>query len=598
MDKTETKICQNCQVEFQIEPEDFVFYDKMKVPAPTWCPECRLVRRMVYRNERTLYKRSCLGSGHNEEIFSIYAPEKKLNVVCDKFWWSDNWDPYDFGRDYDFSKPFFIQFRELLERVPIINLSITNMVNCSYCNVCEGDKDSYLISATEHNEHVLYSNRVTFNKDCSDLYVANKNNFCYELVSCNSCYKVCFSEQSNQCTNSSFLFACINCSDCIACTNLRNKSYCIGNQQYSKEEYQKLKKEFDVSTYSGVKNGRALLAEVKKQSIYRYANIFKSVNVTGDNVGFSKNCHYCFDLVEPPAGEDSKFCHWGGNDLKDSYDAGPGVGWHGGQMYEVVDSGIQSSQLRFCVTVYGSLNIYYSINCHSSKSLFGCYGIRHGEYSILNRVYTKEEYEKLLPRIIKHMEEMPYIDKNGRVYKFGEFFPIDLSLFAYNETVAEDYFPMSKKEILEAGFNFRDTDEKIYQATLLAEKIPDKLTDVSESITKEIIGCLCEGKCDHQCTKAFRITKDELLLHKTTNFVLPKRCFNCRHQMRLKQRNPLKLWPRTCQCAGAKSSNGIYTNTIQHSHGITLCPTEFETSYAPDRPEIVYCEQCYQQEVV
>ena len=27
------------------------------------------------------------------------------------------------------------------------------------------------------------------------------------------------------------------------------------------------------------------------------------------------------------------------------------------------------------------------------------------------------------------------------------------------------------------------------------------------------------------------------------------------------------------------------------------CKKEFETSYAPDRPEIVYCESCYNKEV-
>jgi len=585
--KVENRICQNCKQNFVIEPEDFSFYEKIKVPPPTFCPECRMTRRMTYRNERTFYKRECRAPGHNEEMFSIYAPEKKLNVVCDKFWWSDGWNPYDFGADYNFSKPFFVQFRELLERIPLINLSITNMVNCNYCNVSEGDKDSYLISASENNEYVMYSNRVVFNKDSSDLYVADRNELCYEIVSCVSCYKVCFSEQSNQCNNSSFLFACINCSDCIACINLRSKSHCIGNQQYSKEEYEKLKKEFDPGTYSGIEKGRTLLVEIKKQSIYRYANIFKSTNVTGDNINFSKNCHQCFDILKEPAGEDSKFCHWGGWYLKDSYDAGPGIGWHAEQMYEVTDTGIQGSRLFFCVTVYSSFDIYYSINCHSSKNLFGCYGVRRGEYSILNKRYTKEEYEKILLKIIKQMEEMPYVDKNGRVYKFGEFFPVDLSLFAYNETIAGDYFPISKKETLEKGFGFRDRDERVYEITLPAEKIPDELVNVPESITKEIIGCIHEGKCEHQCTKAFRITEDEFMLHKKMNFVLPKMCFNCRHQMRLKQRNPMKLWHRSCMC----------DKENHHNHSTGKCETEFETSYAPDRPEIVYCEKCYQQEV-
>jgi len=27
------------------------------------------------------------------------------------------------------------------------------------------------------------------------------------------------------------------------------------------------------------------------------------------------------------------------------------------------------------------------------------------------------------------------------------------------------------------------------------------------------------------------------------------------------------------------------------------CTNEFETPYAPDRPEIVYCEECYNKEI-
>jgi len=47
-----------------------------------------------------------------------------------------------------------------------------------------------------------------------------------------------------------------------------------------------------------------------------------------------------------------------------------------------------------------------------------------------------------------------------------------------------------------------------------------------------------------------------------------------------------------------ESENGIYKNTVKHFHGDQPCPNEFETLYAPVRPETIYCEQCYQREVV
>jgi hypothetical protein len=41
----------------------------------------------------------------------------------------------------------------------------------------------------------------------------------------------------------------------------------------------------------------------------------------------------------------------------------------------------------------------------------------------------------------------------------------------------------------------------------------------------------------------------------------------------------------------------VYENTAKHDHE-NRCPNEFETSYAPDRKEIVYCEACYLKEVI
>ena len=54
---SQNKVCQSCKIKFTIEPEDFKFYEKIGVPAPTFCPECRMIRRMAFRFERQIYKR-------------------------------------------------------------------------------------------------------------------------------------------------------------------------------------------------------------------------------------------------------------------------------------------------------------------------------------------------------------------------------------------------------------------------------------------------------------------------------------------------------------------------------------------------------------
>lgn len=570
----ETRQCQNCKQDFIIEPDDFEFYEKMKVPAPTFCFQCRLQRRITWRNERILFKRKCNAPGHTEDIISVFSPEAKVTVFDSKYWWSDAWDPMDYGLEYNFSKSFFEQYKNFINHVPWIALSENNTHNSSYCNVVEGDKDCYLTSASGLNERVMYSNRVVFTRDSMDLYISDNNELCYEIINCQKSYKILFSSNCIECSNSAFLYDCTNCQNCFGCANLRSKQYCFFNEQFSKKEYEEKIKLYNLKSALGIIKAKNDFKEFKDKSIRRYARIIKSVNSTGNNIVSAKNAKNCFDLI--PSSEDVKYCTWAGYSFKEIWDGGPGVA-QAEKCYEIFDSNSGCSELCFTGVVYASFNVQYSINCQGSHHLFGCYGLRKKQYCILNKQYTKEEYESLLPEIIQHMNDMPYIDKKGRVYKYGEFFPSEISPFAYNETIANDYFPLSKNEAEDKGFLWREISERDYHITKSAIDIPDNIDNIPDEITKEVIGCLHQGKCNHGCATAFRILSDELNLYRKLGIALPRLCFNCRHRERLAEQNPLKLWHRKCMKEG--------------------CQNEFETSYAPDRPEIIYCEECYQQEV-
>ena len=231
----------------------------------------------------------------------------------------------------------------------------------------------------------------------------------------------------------------------------------------------------------------------------------------------------------------------------------------------------------FSNTIGDSNNIMYSDFCSTSSNLFACIGLRSKQYCILNKQYTKEEYEELVPKIIKHMNDMPYIDAKGRIYKYGEFFPPELSPFCYNETIAQEYFPLTKEEALNQGYKWKEKEERSYQIDIQNKDIPNDIKEVNNEIIAKVIECEHKGTCNEQCTEAFKIIPDELSFYQRMNLPIPHLCPNCRHYNRLKQRNPLKLWYRKCMKPN--------------------CPNEFETSYAPDRLEIVYCERCYQQEV-
>ena len=129
---SETRSCQNCKQDFIIEAEDFSFYEKIKVPPPTWCPECRFQRRLLWRNERNLYHRQC--ELCNRNFITMYSADKPFSVYCPECWWSDKWDSLRYGRDYDFSRPFFEQFKELMLRVPRMSLIQMDVVDLPLTN--------------------------------------------------------------------------------------------------------------------------------------------------------------------------------------------------------------------------------------------------------------------------------------------------------------------------------------------------------------------------------------------------------------------------------------------------------------------------------
>ncbi len=446
---SETKICQNCKKDFTIEPEDFNFYEKIKVPPPTFCPECRAVRRLIWRNERSLYHNKCAFSGKN--IISIFSPETNLTVYDRDIWWSDKWNPLSYGQEYDFSRPFFEQFKELMSKVPLANVGNTNCVNSEYGNHNVDLKNCYLVYASFTGENVSYAQGITEVRDSFDLYSVMKSEKCYEDIGCGNIYNTFFCYDSDECINSLFLTSCLNVQDCLGCVNLRHKNHCIFNKQYNKEEYEKKLATYDFGSYKVLEKFKKEYEDFLKLQFRRFAFIYKSTNVTGDNILNSKNCRMIFDIYWET--QDSKYIAHGG-DLKYGYD-GYGVG-KGEYIYESVDTGINSAMNFFGILTHGCLQTEYTYMCYGSNNLFGCVGLRKQEYCILNKKYSKEEYQEILPKIIEHMNAMPYVDKQGKVYRYGEFFPTEISPFFYNETILEEYYPLNKKEIESYGVKLKE----------------------------------------------------------------------------------------------------------------------------------------------
>ena len=570
-------------------------YEQVKVPAPTFCPLCRAQRRFSFRNERLLYKIKSDWDGG--DIFSMFSKDSGCKVYERDVWLSDKWDPMEYGVEYDFSRSFFTQYFELLKRVPLKALNVVNGVNSPYTNNITDPKNSYLVFNAGYVEDCFYCHGMSNSKWCVDTSHLSKCENCYEGFWLTQCANSAFNSQCENSFNMIFCKNCVGCQDCFGCVNLRKKSYCIWNEEYSREEYLEKIKDFNLGSYKNLQKIRKEVLDFWLKFPNKFIEGMQNTNVSGNYIDHSKevknsfmvrdgqNLHYCQYIQENASSKDCwDYSIWGDNNQV---------------VYESHACGLGTQNIKFCLLCQESVHdLEYCIYCtNGSENLFGCVGLRKKQYCIFNKQYSKEDYKILVEKIKKQMEEMPYMDKKGRVYKYGEFFPIELSPFAYNTTMAQEYFPISKNNAEEEGYSWEDSAERNYKADFQASDLLDDIKDVEDNIVGKIIACEHGGKCNQLCTSAFKIIEDELNFYRKMNLPLPRLCPNCRTFERLKQRTGIEIYKRTCHCGGDTSSNGEYKNTTSHFHGDEGCTNEFETCYSPDSPLIVYCEKCYQQEV-
>lgn len=562
------KNCQNCKKDFTVEPEDFKFYEKMKVPPPTWCPGCRLERRMSFINTLNIYWRNCDKCG--KRTLSIYPPEQKIIVYCQPCWWKDDWDGTEYGMDYDPSRPFLEQVKELSNKTPYTALEslYTSIKNSDYSNAIAWCKDCYLVFWADYCDSVYHSSFLNGAKYSVDCLRSHESELSYESIGVTKCYQTFFSEECDTCVDMWFSRNCYSCTNCIGCVNLRGASNCIFNVKYSKEEYVEKLKEFSLDSWTNLCKFREEAYKFWFTKPYReYSGNSLNKNVTGEYVYKSKNSKEMYICKNA---EDCKWCQFiTVASAKDCWDYS-GWGNNSSLIYECSNVGEDANNIRFsCLCTSDILNLQYCIWSISGKNNFGCVNLKRKKYCILNKEYSKEEYEKLESQIIENMKMNPYIDKLGRKFFYGEFFPPEMSKFPYNKSNAMKFLPKTKETALAEGYNWDGEENSVskYNISKLVDSLPERIIDTKEDILNEVIGC-------RNCGKGYKIAQGELNLLRKMNLPVPHECPKCRDNKRFARLNKIKLHNRTC----AKCSVNIYT------------------PYAPDRPEIVYCVKCYQAE--
>ncbi len=521
----ETKNCKICNTKFSITDKDLEFYktispsfngEKFDIPSPTCCPKCRQRRRLAFRNERKLYTRKCDATGKN--IISIYSPKYTGKVYDKKFWRSDKWDALEYWRDFDFNKAFFGQFQELMQVVPRMALHVIKNENCPYISFWGYNKSSYMIYTTDQSEKCFYGSYGMKNTACMDFLHTNSSEHCYEVSHCNNCYNCQFCIDAQNCSNCSYSCNLIGCQNCFLCNGLDNVQYYIRNKKYSKDEYlQEVKK----ITKKEAEQAFKIMVGDK----YVPMNIW-CTECEGKYLINSKECIACENTT---AWDRLKYCSFT-YQMRDSMDW-DFYGVDAELWYECVNTAHNCYKIICLMDCWvSSSEMLYCNLCMNCKNCFACVWLKDQEYCIFNKQYTKEEYNTLVPRIIKKMQE------DG---EWGEFFDPSLSPFWYNETVATEYYPLNKEDAIALGFNWSDYEapfpkvDKIVEGSKLwtasCDIINQQKPELLEKILNYAIKCEVSGKL-------FRLVKQEIEFYIKHKLPLPRKHPDIRHQERLELR--------------------------------------------------------------
>jgi len=134
------------------------------------------------------------------------------------------------------------EYENLIKSVPRKFADVFKNLNCTGDTLSNSKnaKNTYYSYNVENMKNVI---RSFDTKDCEDVYSSGASNqLLYDgVVAGHSSYNIKFFSYAHNTTDSEYINWCQGSSNCFGSVGLRNKSYCILNSQYEKEDFEKLR---------------------------------------------------------------------------------------------------------------------------------------------------------------------------------------------------------------------------------------------------------------------------------------------------------------------------------------------------------------------
>lgn len=537
-------------------------WKKYLLPYSNLSPKAREIRRMIWRNERNLFKRKC--DLTHKDIITVYGPEYQWKVYYFKKYNSDIWSPFDYWVDLENISDIKDTINDFFLNTPARSLNLRDrMENCDYCNYGQSAKDCYMCQCPAMSENSMYSFTPLYSNYDVDSYLSEKSEITYESLYSIWTYKCFYCQDVSNSNDCYFSKDLKNCKNSIASVWLDGKEYYIFNKKVTKEEFEN-KLEDIFKDYSSVEKFKIeadnFISKFPKRNLINLS----SENVVWNNIRYSKNIILWNNVIQL---EDSLYCSvsWvASNNLKDCY-----ASWINSSYVNEFIWMSDTFKSSFWIFASGT-DSYYITWWKSDNSIFTIW-LENQEYCIFNKKYSKAEYENKAPIIIEKLKE---------AWIWWEFFPVEFSPFPYNDSIANDNYPIKNiiflddnKKIIKEEINDIDWEWTVYVLeqnksvsnaildlgweekikikwrtntneseipnwikVIDASKLPEKISDINDDILNSIIIC-------KQTNKPFKIIKQELDFYRKYNLPIPRLHPTARFKNRLKKlaKNDLSL---------------------------------------------------------
>ena len=554
----EYKTCKYSGENFPIFEKDLELIEKIS-PVIAWkkfiysipeiSPKIRQIMRLAFRNERKLYN---IEINWKKLISTVHLEMRKNILETNSFF------------DTDFSKTnieniddFYKDFEKLLHKVPYIDRLLINAENSPYVNQEANPKNCHLVSGWVDNEDCMYSWFLEKCQDMIDCYSCSDNsNNSYESIRVFNSSKIFFSQDIKDSYNIYFSREIINWKNIIFWFDITSWEYIYKDKQYTKEKWEEIYKDFEKKLKTN-----SWLEELKKE----YEEFLKSkklrwqLNTNSENTIWAMfmNAKDIFSWITVNNSENLRY--WAiNNNVKNSMDLESYWQWE--KLFNVSSGYDNQNTCAVTTHSWASYNTFYSLYVWNSNNCFGCFWLKNKEYCILNKQYSKEEWEEKVVKIIEEKQ------KNKTWWEF--IYP-KFSSFPYNDTVAMEYFPPKKvvfikdnkilntkkisenwvwiiyvlepeKFISKAVFDFgweekmeifyRTKEQEInipeWIEVVFTKDLANNLDEIWDEILNKAI--ICEVS-----NRPFRISKKELDFYKKHWISLPRIHYDIRHLNRL-----------------------------------------------------------------